>query len=380
MLVPMLLFTGSIGTEEPVPLTLEEYKIADDVMCKLRERWVEQLVDKYGEGAVAPMKFELGDEELAMMGLPSKDWLLSHRFPEPTLVTPTGETEIVDLSEYVTPPPTTQGTLGPTVATFGGSSCLGIRPGAFLLLLNGGSIGWCSMAHLYGSPGNYQVSTAGHCGKVGDWGTVIAALGNRNGVLNPILLDFGKFAKSTGDAGIGKDWALINIDSPWQGLASPTMCFWGGPFGKFTPVGAVASVNLGWSFNRFPFFQSVGLAPLNPNPFLVQEIVHYGHGTGIGTGGTPRTATSIHWWSTYFAFYGAISPGDSGSGSNTLGGGAVGQTRQAAGINTHIILVDPPNIAKNVGALMVGTRATVVNAALANGQLVPYPVPAAGLP
>ena len=49
--------------------------------------------------------------------------------------------------------------------TFAGTGFAGIRPGAFLLLINDGSIGWCSMAHVYGSPGGYSVSTAGHCGK-----------------------------------------------------------------------------------------------------------------------------------------------------------------------------------------------------------------------
>ncbi|MBI4394091.1 MAG: hypothetical protein HY556_09905 [Euryarchaeota archaeon] len=80
------------------------------------------------------------------------------------------------------------------------------------------------------------------------------------------------------------------------------------------------------------------------------------------------------------AIYGAISPGDSGSGSNTLLGGSVGAQRQAAGINTHIVLVDPSEIAKDMGALMIGTRSTVVTASLANGQLVPCPAPAPGLP
>ena len=41
--------------------------------------------------------------------------------------------------------------------------------------------------------------------------TVIAALGNRN---EAVLLDFGSYARSTGDAGVGKDWALIRMSSP----------------------------------------------------------------------------------------------------------------------------------------------------------------------
>jgi hypothetical protein len=376
LILPMLAVTGSLGELPDTPITLSEFQIAPDAMCELRERWVAQLVEKYGVGSVAPMKFVLEDEDLALMGLPSKDFLLNHRFPEPTLVTPDGQAFPVQLPGTVT----AAGPWGPNAATFAGTGCFGIRPGAFLLTVTSNEIGWCSMAHVYGTAGSYQISTAGHCGKVGDLGTVIAATGSRGDVTGVVLLDFGKYSKSTGDAGIGKDWALISVYSQYQSLVSPTMCFWGGPFGKFTPVGAVASVNLGWNFNRFPFFQGASVAPVNPNPFLVQELVHYGHGAGLGPGGTPRTGVSQAWWSTYYAFYGAISPGDSGSGSNTLLGGSVGAQRQAAGINTHIVLVDPSEIAKDMGALMIGTRSTVVTASLANGQLVPYPAPAPGLP
>ena len=55
------------------------------------------------------------------------------------------------------------------------------------------------MAHVYGSSGAYQISTAGHCGKTGDIATAIGFLGNRANT--PVLLDFGKYSKSTGDAG-----------------------------------------------------------------------------------------------------------------------------------------------------------------------------------
>ncbi|HVL87709.1 MAG TPA: hypothetical protein VM681_06875 [Candidatus Thermoplasmatota archaeon] len=341
-------------------------------------RWYERAWNEHGPGAAVPLKFEPTDEDLARYNLPPRDVLLAGDFSEPTMVDKDGIVERVPLSKLLDAFAQPESHGGPTPATFAGTGCLGIRPGAWLLLLTGG-IGWCSMAHVYGSPGNYQVSTAGHCGNVGDTATVVAALGNRDGVLRPILLNFGKFSKSTGDGGLGKDWALISVDSEFQGLVSPTMCFWGGPRGTYTLTGAVATVTLGWRWNRFPYV--TGASPsVTPNPLLAQGVAHYGHGTGIGAGGTPRVGAAIHWWSTYFAFYGAIAPGDSGSGANTWTGDAVGANMEAAGILTHIVLVDPPEIAKNTGALMIGTRATQVTATLANGQILPYPVPAPGLP
>jgi hypothetical protein len=105
---------------------------------------------------------------------------------------------------------------------------------------------------------------------------------------------------------------------------------------------------------------------------LVQQIVHYGHGLGLGPGGTPRSGTAIAWQPDHFSFFGAISPGDSGSGSNALTGDTVGANRQAAGINTHIYV--DASLRTGVGT-MAGTRATLVPGTLANGQLLPYPAP-----
>lgn len=216
--------------------------------------------------------------------------------------------------------------------------------------------------------------TAGHCGRTGDIATVIAAVGNRAGVLNPIILDFGKYAKSTGDGGIGNDWALISIDAVNQPLVSPTMCFWGGPIGMYTKTGATVAA----SYSRNNLIPSVST---NTDPFLVQTIVHYGHGTAIGGPGvgTPRMGEVIDWRTAYFTWFGAITPGDSGSGSNTLTGDAVGSEREAAGINTHIY-VDGIQLFKTGTGWLASTRATKVSATLADGQLVPYPAPLPGAP
>jgi hypothetical protein len=316
-------------------------------MAQLQQRWVDQLLARYPQGAWAPMRFELDDQDLALMGLPPKRVLLSHRYSQPTVVEPSGKMTA----------------LQPALVSFAGTGFFGIRPGAFVLLINGNSIGWCSLAHVYGSPGAYSISTAGHCGKAGDTATVIGAVGNKtvNGLPVPVLIDFGQFSSSTGDAGIGNDWALISVGAPWQSLVTPTMAFWGGPIGTYTSTGEVVSADL-----------TQGDVSLTPNPTLVQQVVHYGHGAGLGTGGTPRSGTAINWRSNYFTAFGAISPGDSGSGSNTLTGDAVGDNREAAGINTHIYV--DASLRTGLGTF-AGTRATRVGGSLANGQILPYPAP-----
>jgi hypothetical protein len=352
-----------------------EYRLPQTTMDKLRADWIGQLTSRYPAGSWAPLKYKLSNRDLRLMGLPSKKVLLSHRYRVPTAVYPNGK--MVRLAgprakrrKGGAGGNSGSGTAGsPGVATFAGTGFFGIRPGAWLLLLTGNSVGWCSMAHVYGSPGAYQVSTAGHCGKPGDIGTVIGAVGNHsvNGQTVPVLLDFGRFSTSH-DAGLGNDWALISVFSQYQSLVTPTMAFWGGPIGMYTSQGDLASVHL------------TGNNPsidLNPNPALVQQIVHYGHGVGVGAGGTPRSGTAISWQRDHFMFFGAITPGDSGSGANTLTGDALGDNREAAGIITHLWI--DPLMRQGVG-IMGGTRATQVAAPLANGQLLPYPAPVPVLP
>jgi len=351
-----------------------ELKVSQSRLAALRADWVDRLLARYPVGSWAPAKMTLDDRDLALMGLPSKRVLLSHRSSVPTAFYPGGK--VVPLRGASAKrggkgsgsgSGSGSGAATPTVTTFAGTGFFGSRPGAWLLTVSQ-EVGWCSMAHVYGAPGAYQVSTAGHCGKVGDNGTVIGVLGNRPDV--PVLLDFGKYMRSTGDAGIGRDWALISVSPQYQSLVSPTMPVWGGPIGMYTSEGDVISASLlGKNLISGP--------AVNPDPKLVQGIVHYGHGAGIGAGGTPRAGAAITWRSNYYAFFGAITPGDSGSASNTVGGDNVGDQREAAGINTHIYV--DPTLKTGLGT-MAGTRATQVAATLANGQLVPYPVPAPGAP
>lgn len=349
-----------LGAQASGEMSFQTYDVRPEVWQEVTQEWVEHLLATHPAGTWVPMKFEPTDAQLAKLGLPNRAFLTSQRFPVPTMVTPSGQKEEVVLPAVEEPLGTS---IGPAYTTYAGTGCTGIRPGAWLLLLEDGGVGWCSMAHVYGSPGNYTVSTAGHCGKTGDVATVIAAFGNRDGVLNPVLLDFGTFSKSTGDGGIGKDWALIKVNPAYQHLVSPTMCAWGGPRGMYTKSGQIVTGDL--SGRGSP-------VTINPDVGLAQFILHYGHGTGMGATGTPRIGFAQNWASTHFSFFGAIAPGDSGSGSNALSGDGVGTLNEAAGINTHLYV--DPSLRTGTG-FMAGTRATAVSATLANGQIVPYPVP-----
>ena len=351
--LPVILVPGAGSASRTNGLELSEFRIAEDAMCEIREEWIDDILATHAEGTWAPMKFEPTDSQLQLMGLPSSDVLLSRRYPVPTIVSPDGRFEEIPIEEF-------KAAMDPAVASFAGNGCLGIRPGAWLLLLNGGSVGWCSLAHLYGT----AISTAGHCGKTGDIGTVIAAVGNRSGVGGPVLLDFGTFSSSR-DGGLGNDYAKISITSTYMNIVSPTMCVWGGPRGVYTKTGGTATFN--WN---------QGSVSVNSDPLLPQAVVHYGHGTGTGPGGTPRAGVSTHWGASHFMFNGTISPGDSGSGANTLTGDTVGANMEAAGIMTHLYV--DPLMRQGIG-IMGGTRATRVGTPT-NGQIVAYPVPVTSLP
>jgi hypothetical protein len=332
---------GTAPTAMAKTLTIKEFKPSADVLQTLQKRFADRTLAKYERGTWAPLKMNLTDADLKLLGLPSKKVLLQQRYRRPTTFR---------RGKGGKPRPAAA---APGTVAVAGAGYTGIRPGAFILFISGNSIGWCSAAHVYGT----RISTAGHCGGNGDIVTMIGAVGDNI----PVLLDIGAISSGTGDGGVGNDWALISVYAEQQHLLSPTMAFWGGPRGLFTKTGAIADVNSG---------------TITADPLLAQQIVHYGHGAGIGAGGTPRSGTAIHWGANHYMFFGALTPGDSGSGSNTVGGDTVGATMEAAGINTHIY-VDP--LMRDGLGIMAGTRATKVGTPT-NGQLVGYPVPLPLLP
>jgi len=328
--------------------------------CDFAKNWYEDLLEKYPAGTAVPLECNPSDGDLADLSLPSHERLASMDFDEPTMFDEEGQAHTVakdllrprsmEASAQIQEPvhyrdDHDQGNnddssddgdstgSGPAVAALAGNGCVGIRPGGLILVIGGGGLAFCSLAHMYGPD---TISTAGHCACNGQEITMVGLVGDND--LAPVLLDIGTVSTSH-DNGVGDDYALIDIYDEHTDLATPTMCAWGGPF-----LGAYSNDDvLAQGTNN-------GGVTVNPHPTLVQGIVHYGHGTGIGTGGTPRAGVGATCSSDDFAFVGAIGPGDSGSGANTA-------TTQAAGVITHIVV--EPLMRDGVG-IAAGTRADVI--------------------
>ncbi|MGH3746669.1 MAG: hypothetical protein ACRDT8_04635 [Micromonosporaceae bacterium] len=173
-----------------------------------------------------------------------------------------------------------------------GLAFTGIRPGAWIIAPAG-----CTTNFVFGTKGNYYIGTAGHCAKVGEEITLIAA--------PDVLMVIGKTVKSV-NKGIGNDFALIKIYKSMQKHVTPSMSYFGGPTASGSPQ--------------------------------VGDIVeHAGHGLGVGTGGTPRVGVVVYRGpgdasgTNAFGWSGVASPGDSGSAVRLANG-------KAAGDLTHLVV------------------------------------------
>lgn len=170
--------------------------------------------------------------------------------------------------ETAPPGPANGGTQGP---------CLGwIQPGVGYFGTNNGLLGeWaarCALAWIYADASRLYASTAGHCVSVGE-AVQVAGIGA-----------IGRVAFSTGDGGLGNDFALISIDEALWGRVRVHICLLGGPTKGF-----------------------------EGDSILGQPILRAGVGPGIG--GPPRTLLDVGftWRETYFSWIGGALNGDSGS-------------------------------------------------------------------
>jgi hypothetical protein len=210
---------------------------------------------------------------------------------------------------------------------------LGIRPGQLIILTNdaSGTTSLCTSNFIFtDTAGNYFVGTAGHCGVVGDSVDMLYLPGG--------LVHIGSVVRSTGDAGIGNDFALISIDPSLYGDVSPSMAFWGGPTGANTQNS-------------------------------IQVVEHIGWGLVIGTGGTPRVGVGTEFGPNSWWFVGAITPGDSGSGARTASGLAAGNITHIAIDLNHIGDAAGTSISKIMQILGSGYQLATCASAL------PWPLP-----
>jgi hypothetical protein len=177
-------------------------------------------------------------------------------------------------------------TMAPVDAPLPGT--VGIRPGSWMI-----SPFWCTMNFIFQSGGTLAIGTAGHCV---DGNEPVVLLTLAPGGANPVLVELGHVLLKQ-DAGIGRDYALVEIPPELHSWVFPTLAVVGGPCGVFG-----------------------GTDP--------QPVAHYGHGVGIGTGGTPRAGvgfslasdpigvkgTDWDWDDDSIIWAGLIMGGDSGSG------------------------------------------------------------------
>ena len=181
--------------------------------------------------------------------------------------------------------------------------------------------------------GAAYIGTAGHCTKVGDQVTLVAAPG--------ILMNIGKTVKSV-NRGIGNDFALVKVRSSMVQFVNPSMAHVGGPTGTKAPA-------------------------------FGDPIVHTGHGAVIGTGGTPRPGI-VTWEGAErgrevngYGWDGAAFLGDSGSPVRHADGLAVGNL-------THLV-VAPDILPAFIAGTDIARIKRIAGLPLARASLVPDPLP-----
>jgi hypothetical protein len=254
--------------------------------------------------------------------LPEGGWAVPVRAARPDWFT-------AELQEQVStgkPTPAPAGAVAPDVPL---SGYVGIRPGSEMIFPSG-----CTMNFVFGAPGQYAIGTAGHCvDKVGQPVTLLTiAPGTPPTADNLVLVEIGTVKKRV-DNGIGADFALVTIKPELQGWVFPTIAQVGGPCGVYTGDGLTE--------------QSVPLKG-HATADAGEQVFHYGHGVGIGSGGTARTGHALYWEKKAFWWAGSVIFGDSGSAvrTGTTGLGAAGNV-------THLVIFD----SKHLGATAAGTRA-----------------------
>jgi hypothetical protein len=225
---------------------------------------------------------------------------------------------------------------------------VGIGPGTWLISLFCANVGgvpvadgfaWCTANFVFQNGTSLGLGTAGHCAAKDALGSPVTAVVQPppevcadGGSCAPGLYAIGTFAIAD-NGGLGNDFALIKLYPQFNSWVRPTMPVFGGPTGSYlggllgTPAESIGSSSLG---------ATVKLPGWSP-----AVVGHCGHGAVVGTGGTCRTSVGLFSASTWYAWYGASTPGDSGSGVEILGDYASPLNAiPAAADLTHIIISD----------------------------------------
>lgn len=169
---------------------------------------------------------------------------------------------------------------------------IGIRPGAWMVAPAG-----CTMNFIFQQGSSYAIGTAGHC--VSSVGEPVTLLTLAPGTENPVLVNVGSVLTFR-DNGIGDDFGLVSVRPELNAWVDPTTAVVGGPCGQYGGSGP-------------------------------ETVWHYGHGVGIGTGGTPRAGVALSWRADTYGWDGAAIFGDSGSPVRVT-------DLKAAGNLTHLVV------------------------------------------
>src|SRR4051794_5643519 len=66
-------------------LVVDEFRLGDAAMTQLKDSFYDQIEAKYAPGQWAPLRMELGDADLAAMGLPSRSALQAADLSRPAV-------------------------------------------------------------------------------------------------------------------------------------------------------------------------------------------------------------------------------------------------------------------------------------------------------
>src|SRR5438093_267407 len=90
-LVAALILLAAAAAAQARVIRIHEFRPSAATLTKLRDHWANQLIRRYGVDRWAPMRFNLNDRDLRLLGLPPKRVLLSHRYRVPTAVYRSGK-------------------------------------------------------------------------------------------------------------------------------------------------------------------------------------------------------------------------------------------------------------------------------------------------
>jgi hypothetical protein len=223
---------------------------------------------------------------------------------------------------------------------------VGLGPGTWLISLFCTNVGghpvpdgfaWCTANFVFQNGTSLGLGTAGHCAASDALGSPVTAVVTPppevcadGGSCAPGLYAIGKFSVVHNN-GLGDDFAIVSLYPQFNSWVRPTMPVFGGPTGSY--VGGLAGVGA----------QTISLpgATVFAPGFFPALVGHCGHGVAVGTGGTCRSSAGLFAASTWYAWYGASTPGDSGSGVEILGNySSPLNAVPAAADLTHIIILD----------------------------------------